>query len=397
LGLFAFCLKKFDFAQSIWQSGSNKPSGFIQKGKKMFFVTINEVLVAFVMFQDKNFKAEELLKLATASQSVYFVDTPPTQNLLETLKTLKLQEKILAVFDHHGISEAKTEGEKEILAIQKQIEVLHGGIHTTREKAPGCAQLFEAGIAKKGDLVVADPDPDGLISALKLCGVTYEGLEQDCAILDGPRSEIKEENLSEYARIFRLSLSALPDFSSPEYQNKKKLLFMNFVLWVETKEQNNPNYTVYKNFLEAKAKEHQEQVTEALRLLNESTINYASKNDRVILSETNTTSTQKKFDIETIAKAHEIGFFSVLIKKSGPIASIHGEQFTIVRTKKAEKAGINLLSIFDGFQKTIEAGLIANTPFIVHCSKEIYWSIQDKLITIAENINEQKEKQNKSN
>lgn len=108
------------------------------------------------------------------ANKVLFVDTGATPDLVKLIKALHEKELTVFVRDHHkgeGRNPESAEAIQRILGDRAKI--------VDRKSAPGCAQLVETGEFADADVIVADPDYDGLVAAMKAQGVSYEGMDDD--------------------------------------------------------------------------------------------------------------------------------------------------------------------------------------------------------------------------
>ncbi len=133
------------------------------------------------------------------ARRVLFVDTPSTEHLHRLICELRGRGIEVIVRDHHDvIGEPVNEREVAIhLAADAIREAASDAVISTRQEHPACSTLVEIGEFADVDLVVTDPDPDGLTASMKALGIVYPELDSDAAVLDSGRVNQTQENLSE--------------------------------------------------------------------------------------------------------------------------------------------------------------------------------------------------------
>jgi hypothetical protein len=299
------------------------------------------------------------------SKSILFVDTPSTQYLAETIETLKSGGARCVVRDHHDIVAPKNSREEQIKeAAEKVRGLVDDAVISTRDAHPACSLLIQSGEFADVDFVVADPDPDGLLGAMKALGIEYDELDSDAAVLDGARSEQTPERLSTFAMLLVKGMATLPPYNPkrPEIAEKAKGdLFSSFVAATQ-------GDTEAKSSLEAKVEQYEAGVRVAEELV--------SKAQELCpgLIFVDTTGSDR-YDLTTLIRGLEAkGAKVTCVKKDfGPIAAIHGTQYSLAVVKKSQ-AEINLQDMLpSSAESSPQAGIISNTTFLLHVNEEV-WS-----------------------
>ena len=323
--------------------------------------------VVFTKFFSQTDMAKVLLATGEKdAKRILFVDTPSTRVLRDTIAELLSRGAEVVLRDHHGIANPGNSREEEIANANKEVRDLLGEAATvvTREEHPACSTLVTAGEFADYDLVVADPDADGLLGAMKALGISYLGLDNDAAVLDGPRSAQTAENLSPVAVLLAKGLSTLPPFNPqrPEIaEDAKRALFEEFCAAVQNDGEAHAS-------LEARVEKYEAAVEAARAIL----LGVTSVAQGVVLADA-VGSTQ--FDLQTLSQGMEKKGVSVTVvrKDSGPIAAHHGGIQISLAVTRGEKDNVNLQDFLPAeFESSPHAGVISNTTFLLHVSEEVW-------------------------
>lgn len=327
----------------------------------MIQTTINTQTVVFSKFfspADSNAVLEAIPADATR---VLFVDTGSTPDLAATIKSLVEKGVEVHIRDHHKgegrTPEAANEIE-EILGDNAQI--------VSRSEAPGCAQLIQFGEFADADVIVADPDYDGLVSAMKAAGVSYDGMDSDAEIFD-VRPKQSADTLTDLGWTAVRALSTLPPFNEekPEIsENAKKQLFERFVAAAS-------GDTTAREQLESAVAEYEAGVAEAKRLLAEKMSKPCT--DVVLIDSVGA----ERSDLNTLTRGMESEGAKVTVvrKDFGPIAGKpggHGTQYSLAVVRKHQEE-IDLRDLVpEGTETSPQAGLLSNVAFLLHCSEDVW-------------------------
>lgn len=159
--------------------------------------------------------------------TVVFLDTVLTELFLNLVKELHENGYIVIIRDHH------THGgdiDRDLVArFQEYID--SRSILTTRQEAPGCAQLVKVGeFSAENFIVIADNDKDGLLTAMKAKGIEYEGMTEDCDILDGNPAEQDPDKLTAWGKRLLMLTETMPRTRKDLDQDKEK--FRRFSIFI---------------------------------------------------------------------------------------------------------------------------------------------------------------------
>jgi hypothetical protein len=203
---------------------------------------------------------------------------------------------------------------------------------------------------------------------MKAAGVWYDGLDQDADVLDGPRAMQTAERLTPFALLLTRAMAGLPPYDAARPQASvmaKAELFSSFV-------------AVVQGDLEARARlergveAYEAGVAEAHRLLGTVTEPVAGVFFVDVTSPT-------KFDLATLAAGMEGRpgcKVTVQRKAFGPVAAKCGGIQYSLAVPRPLQAAVNLQEFLaPGFVSAPEAGVISNTPFLLHCSEGVWQGV----------------------
>jgi len=327
----------------------------------MFALCIATTGILFSKFFSSDDKEKVVVAVESmGAQRVLFVDTGATPALVDTIFTLVERGVEVVVRDHHLGEGRSPESAQQIIDLLGESAVI-----VERSQAPACAQLVELGeFSEEGTVIVADVDLDGLLAAMKAAGVTYSGLESDAAVLDGPRAAQTPENLTSLGLALTRALPTLPPFNprAPERAELAKAdLWGQFIAAALGDEGSLAE-------LSRKGEIYEQQVEAAKVLATEST----SPAEGVWLVDC---VGAPRFDLSTLVRDLESrqGCKVTVIRKGfGPIAGAHGVQYSLA-VPRAHQKELDLRSLVaEGAEIGIDAGLLSNTSFLLHCS-EVVW------------------------
>ncbi|MFA6533974.1 MAG: hypothetical protein WCT37_02250 [Patescibacteria group bacterium] len=155
----------------------------------------------------------------------------------------RLMEEKLRVWyrDHHDLPEEDTRfaSAREIRGYTREICGLLGNRARimTRRDHPSCVGLVKEGeFADPKYLIIANPDADGLLTAMKAIGLTYNGMKADADVLDGPASLATQDRLTEYGWLLKTNLALLGGFMGKGIAHlnaRKNEIFENFLKMVQ--------------------------------------------------------------------------------------------------------------------------------------------------------------------
>jgi len=349
----------------------------------MFKIKVEETPVLFA----KPFNAADSKELSEAVKNgevndILCIDTPAAEYLVDAIGTIVSNGVNVVVKDHHNILNPKVDNNRE-MAIADAVKSLMALVDSSstfsdRDSNPACSSLVELGEFSDIGLVVADPDADGLLGAMKALGLTYDELDSDAAFLDGPRSLQNSDNLSETALLLQKGMATLPGYNpkNPEFsQMKKAELFQMFVNMVS-------GDVSAREFLEKKVADYEAGVAIAKEILGKKDTSIEGMTFIDISDE------KRKFDFTTLVQGLEKKgiIVTVTVKGNGPIAAKHGKQVSIAVTRDF-KSKINLMDLVDGESGfNPDAGVISNTSFLLHLSEEKWNEIKPQLLPLLEDL-----------
>jgi hypothetical protein len=345
----------------------------LQKRRKIMAInfSIANTPVIMVKFFAETDKAAALDLIPAGARRALFVDTPSTKHLHTTIVALQERGVTVAIRDHHDIVGDPVNDREAAIhlaadAIRERVRGEGNGdcVISTRDEHPACSTLIEAGEFADVDAVIADPDPDGLLGAMKALGVTYPELDSDAAVLDGPRSEQTPERLSALAVLLVKGMATLPPFNpkNPSITEKAKGdLFSQFVSAVEGDAEARAS-------LEVKVEAYEQGVGVARGLVSKAT-------EPVVGVKMVDAVGSPRHDLMTLTRGLETGdtMVTVVRKDNGPIAAAHdGVQYSLAVVRK-HQAEVNLQELLTpGFVSSPESGIISNTTFLLHVSQEVW-------------------------
>lgn len=321
---------------------------------KFFSISDKEVVLAAVR--------------ACSPRRVVFIDTPATEQLVETVAAIKADGVELYVRDHHDAPARSNPREVAIADAAGKVRELVGAnaLISDRKTHPACSSLIAVGeFAEEGTVIVADPDPDGLTASMKAVGVMYPELDADADVLDGGRVGQTADKLSPNAYLLVRAMSTLPAFDAarPDVSEKAKAeLFSSFVAVVQGNAE-------AKAKLEKGVEVYESGVKEAERLAG-TVVDIISGVSFVDVT------TTPRFDLGTLATKMEARpgcRVTVQRKANGPIAGKHGGIQISMAVAKAHQATVNLQDLLpSGFTSSPESGIISNTTFLLHVSEGVW-------------------------
>jgi hypothetical protein len=300
-----------------------------------------------------------------SASTVLFIDTPITTATVEAIEKLS-SERFRVVFrDHHGIDgEPANDREGRVVAATRKLELLLGSDCriTVRRLHPACSTLVSVGEFEDAVAIVADRDADGLTAAMKAAGISYPELDDDAAKLDGePRFQVTGSHISQ---LLAKGMAVLPSYDSSKPKEREESQQRLFADWLKA---------VSGNKL-------------AIERLEERVLLY---DDAVKTSETLArtgvevapgvvlvdTVDKPLFDPGTLDALleNDPGCRITVVRKSvGPIAAIHGIQYSLSVAKRYQgKVNLHDLVPVDA-KSDPEAGIISNVSFLLHTSADVW-------------------------
>lgn len=308
----------------------------------------------------KAFKAEEGSSLAAeiakecgdlTGRRVVVIDHPPTQGLLPLLGGLVSTGAVVHLRDHHA------DGDRDGSTVAVCREILgERAVISTRALHPACASLVEVGEFRDA-IIVADADQDGLTAALKAARVSYPELNEDAAILDGPASGKTEQALSPLGFALVRAWGAIPAFGD---RNRDAVVTSVALAFASAIGGNTDGI----GELDRLAVEYERKVAGAKALAATATEPFAGF--RIV-----SVPADAEYDPPTLASEIDRGVLvSGRVVSTGPITKTFGTQVSLARTKAGETIVDLSTLVPTDWARGPEAGVISNTPFLLHLSPE---------------------------
>lgn len=338
----------------------------------MIKLTINDVPILFI----KAFTTEDVETIiefvreafkfhSSSTNSILFIDTPITNGTVEAVERLKMEGFDVIFRDHHGIDgEPENDRELRVVKATHKLRQLLGDkcTITVRRLHPACSTLVEVGEFANAVAIIADPDADGLTAAMKAVGMSYEGLDDDAAKLDGePQLQVTGTPISQ---LLAKGIAVIPSYDATKPKDREIAHQKLFADWVKAVSGN-----------DAAQKRLEDQVAtydEAVRVSHQLAKSAVSVAPGVVLVDV---VNKPLFDPGTLnALLEKIPDCSITVirKNLGPIAAFHGIQYSLAVAKSFQST-INLHDLVPTDAKSSpEAGIISNVSFLLHTSEDAW-------------------------
>lgn len=338
----------------------------------MISLKINDVPTLFIKAFNSadvrtilNFVREASSVYSGSSNKVLFIDTPITPATVEAV--LKLQSEAYRVVfrDHHGIDgEPLNDRERQVqTATEKLRQVLKEDcLITVRRLHPACSTLVKPGEFEDAVAIIADPDADGLTAAMKAAGIYYDELDDDAAKLDGePQFQVSGSQISQ---LLAKGIAVIPSYDPSRPREREAAYQRLFQDWLKAV---SGNEAALKR-LEERTKDYDAAV-EVARKLGSTATSVVPGVFLVNVAES------LLFDPGTLNAALESlpdCKITVLRKSLGPIAAVHGIQYSLTVVKQYQDE-ISLYPLIEDVSGSgPEAGVISNVPFLLHTSEDVW-------------------------
>ncbi len=302
---------------------------------------------------------------SVASNKVLFIDTPITAHTIEAVVKLKEEGYRVCFRDHHGI-DGEPVNQRDVLVQQgtaKLIELLGDDcVISVRRLHPACSTLVQEGEFADAVAIIADPDPDGLTAAAKAVGIYYPGMDADAALLDGePFLQVTGSPISQ---LLAKGAASLPSFDPKNHDKRERATQKLFADWIAAVQGDSKA----EKRLESGAVAYEDAVLVS-RALCETAKEILPG---VVLVDC---ADQPVYDVGTLIYTVENTFacrISVQRKSLGPIAALHGIQYSIVAAK-AYQSEIHLQKLLPADTRSDpQYGVITNVSFLLHVSEHIW-------------------------
>lgn len=326
-----------------------------------------------------DFVREASEQATTASNKVLFIDNPITTHTVEAVEKLKLEGYRVCYRDHHGIDgEPANDRDRQVKSAANKLAQDLGSdcVITVRRLHPACSTLVEVGEFQDAVAIIADPDADGLTAALKAAGISYPELDEDAALLDGePHLQVAGSAISQ---LLAKGMATLPSYDAKDPTKREQAQQALFADWVKAVQQDKQ--------AEARLSKVVAAYDNAVNVAQVLAAQAVEIVPGVILADC---LEQPLFDPGTLIHLMEKrpGCRITILKKGlGPIAAVHGVQYSLAVAKIYQKE-INLQKILPSDTRSGPLfGVITNVSFLLHVSEEVFAAtVVDQLRQLSTN------------
>lgn len=338
----------------------------------MIKLTINNVPVLFI----KAFTAADVRLIlefvrdaakfcAAPEPLVLFIDTPITSATVEAVEKLK-RERFRVVFrDHHYIDgEPSNDREKQVVAAAAKLkQILNGDCNITiRRLHPACSTLVSVGEFASAAAIIADPDADGLTAAMKAAGISYEGLDEDAAKLDGePQLQVTGTPISQ---LLAKGIAVIPSYDPASPKERELATQELFDCWVKAVNGNSAALE--------RLQQRQSVYDEAVQVSHTLAASASYVAPGVVLIDVANKPLYDPGTLNALLENFPDCQITVVRKSLGPIAALHGIQYSLA-VAKTHQQSLDLQTLVPADAKSDpEDGIISNVSFLLHVSEEIW-------------------------
>ncbi len=341
----------------------------------MIKLTINNVPTLFI----KAFTPEDVETIiefvrnafsfhSSSSNTVLFIDTPITNGTVESVERLQHEGFEIVFRDHHGIDgEPANDRELRVVRATKKLQQMlkKNCTITVRRLHPACSTLVETGEFANAVAIIADPDADGLTAAMKAAGLSYPELDEDAAKLDAePQIQVTGSPISQ---LLAKGIAVIPSYDATKPKEREAAHQKLFSDWVKAVEGN-----------EAAKRRLQDQVAEydrAVIVSHDLAKTAVAIAPGVVLVDVANKPLYDPGTLTALLETEPECRITVIRKDLGPIAAVHGIQYSLAVAKSFQNA-INLHELVPKDAKSSpEGGIISNVSFLLHTSEDI-WSTE---------------------
>jgi hypothetical protein len=340
--------------------------------KPMIHLKINDIPVLFIKaFNSSDVQTiVEFVREAAGlykgdSNRVLFIDTPITSATVEAVGRLKAEAFKVVFRDHHGIDgEPTNDRERRVVASTDKLQRLLGkDCHITiRRLHPACSTLVSVGEFTDAVAIIADPDADGLTAAMKAAGISYPGLDDDAAKLDGePQFQVTGTPMSQF---LAKGIATIPSYDSSKPKAREEALQRLFEDWVQAVTGSQA------------AAQRLDQIMlvfdEAVLVAESLSCTAVTIAPGVVLVDVADKPLYDPGTLNAMLESDPTCRIIVLRKSLGPIAALHGIQYSLSVAKQFQDS-INLHTLVPGHAESDpEAGVIANVSFLLHVNDDVW-------------------------
>lgn len=302
---------------------------------------------------------------AGSTNVVLFIDTPITGATVEAVGRLKSEGFRVVFRDHHGIDGEPTNDreEKVVAASAKLKQLLATDCRiTVRRLHPACSTLVDVGEFTDAVAIIADPDADGLTAAMKAAGISYDKLDEDAAILDGePQLQVTGSPVSQ---LLAKGIAVIPSYDASRPKEREVAHQKLFSDWVKVVQGDQA--------AERRLRDREADYDRAVEVAHK----LASTAEMVVPGVVLVNAAEKElFDpgtLNALIERIEGCRISVVRKSLGPIAALHGIQYSM-SVPRDQQGKVDLRKLVPLEAKSDpEGGVISNVSFLLHVSETIW-------------------------
>jgi hypothetical protein len=301
------------------------------------------------------------------SNRILFIDTPITAATVEAVEKLKSERFQISFRDHHGIDgEPSNDRERQVVTASAKLNQLLGEncCITFRRLHPACSTLVSVGEFEDAVAIIADPDADGLTAAMKAAGISYPGLDDDAAKLDGePQSQVTGTPISQ---LLAKGIAVIPSYDSSKPKEREIAHQKLFADWLKAVCGNKSSL----RRLEERVAVYKEAVQVSQALARTAVVVAPG----VVLVDVVDKPLFDPGTLNALLESDPSCRVTVLRKSLGPIAAVHGIQFSLSVAKSYQDI-VNLHNLVPSHAKSDpETGVISNVSFLLHTSEDVWKS-----------------------
>ena len=299
------------------------------------------------------------------SNRILFIDTPITIATIEAAEKLK-SERFRVVFrDHHGIDGEPTNNRERqvVVSTAKLQELLGTDCHiTVRRLHPACSTLVSVGEFEDAVAIIADPDADGLTAAMKAAGISYPGLDDDAAKLDGePQFQVTGTAISQ---LLAKGMAVIPSYDSARPKDREIAHQKLFADWLKAVCGNESA----RKRLEERVADYEEAIKVSAALARTA----VAVAPGVMLVDAVDKPLFDPGTLNALLESDPLCRITIVKKSLGPIAALHGIQYSLTVAKQYQNT-VNLQDLIPSQSKSDpEVGVISNVSFLLHISEDVW-------------------------
>jgi hypothetical protein len=311
------------------------------------------------------FVREARSKRNVPDNTVLFIDTPITVAIVESVERLTTEGYRVVFRDHHGLDgEPSNDREQRVVLSTARLRQLLSDdcTITMRRLHPACSSLVTTGEFKDAVAIIADPDADGLTAAMKAAGIWYPDLDDDAAKLDSqPSVQVTGSPISQ---LLYKGLAILPSYDTENPHLREKAQESVFRDWVAAVKGDSKALT--------KLQEGTKDYDRAVQVARDLAQAAKAIAPGVMLVDVIGAPTFDAGTLTVLLEEMPSCRIAVIRKDRGPIAAIHGVQYSMSVVKQYQKS-IDLQQLVPSSAKnSLQAGIVSNVSFLLHVSEDVW-------------------------